>query len=580
MGIFTMALLVHAKLKRRSSKKHSDKSTHASFQPSADSEDGNWARASLQQLPRTVSGIAQSSTCHPLPPISTHPVYTEQSIDFTRIGTSKEGDKRQRLQSIVSTLSNHQLPANPSSEAVDHFRADRIGSVDDTNLLDASRRPSMATIGEGGRKGSGTSTLGTLNDPSVTSFTIERARRASLSVRKVSAGGSEEVMPYASGAMTEPTSPTDLDIRFAKPISVLARPPSQIDFTQPEGTPHRQGEHLVAAQNPLAPRSPIFRPENNSLPHSTSDPTPLQQAETSPCLQRPLERERLPMIDVSPLISPKTLHAPAKAGDQRRSEMSISTITPTRSGSKKKKRPDSIILAHLRSPKLGGHLTAGNLISADSPPPISDAINGLSAGIATSVLAMKSAGGSTNFPNSLPASASSGSRNEMPKTPRTATSEGCQSAVSDMESAQLFQAWKGFAPSVHVDEPVPAIKRGLSVQASTPRPRLKAPRRAGTKDGDIDIEIVLNGDNRGAAHTVPDHGLSVSRPVVILTPNTAKEPEFVVEKPGHTKRASLTPSVASGSSSTSSSERKITCLADVVKEERRLWTSSAVSALS
>lgn len=525
-----MALLVHAKLKKRSRKEHSDKTTHASFQPSVHSEDGNWARASLQQLPRTMSGIPQSSSYHPLPPISTNPVYTEQSIDFTRIGTSKEGDRRQRLQSIVSTLSNHQLPANPSSEALAHFRADRIGSVDDTNLLTASKRPSMATIGESARKKSGTSTLGTLNDPSVTSFTIERARRASLSVRKVSAGGSEEVMPYASGAITEPASPSDLDIRFAKPISVLARPPSQIDFTQPEGTPRRQGDYLVAAQNPLAPRSPIFRPENDSLPHSISDPTPPQQAETSPCLQRPLERERLPMIDISPLISPNTLRAPAKDGDHRQSEMNISTTAPTRSGSKKKKRPDSIVLAHLRSPKLGGHLTAGNRISVGSPPPISDALNGLSGGIATSVLAMKSAGGSTNFPYSVPQSASSGSKIEMPKTPRTATSEGCPTAISDIESAQLFQAWKGFAPPVHVDEAVPAIKRGLSVQASNARPKPKALRRAGTKDGDIDMEIVLNGDNRDAAHTVPDHGLSVSRPVVILTPNTAKEPEFVVEK--------------------------------------------------
>jgi len=573
-----MALLVHAKLKKRSSKKDSDKSTHASFQPSVDSGDVNWARASLKPPPPSMSTIPPSFSYHPLPPISTQSIYTEQSIDFTRIGTSKEGDKRQRLQSIVSTLSNHELPANPSSEALGHFRADRIGSVDDEKLLAASRRPSMGTIGEGGRKGSGTSTLGTLNDPSMTSFTIERARRASLSVRKVSAGGSEEVMPYASGAMTEPTSPTDLDIRFAKPISVLARPPSQIDFTQPEGTPSRQGDYLVAAQNPLAPKSPILRPENDSLPHSIPDPTPPQQAETSPCLQRPLERERLPMIDVSPLISPKTLHAPAYPVDHIQSEMKMNTTIPTRSGSKKKKRPDSIILAHLRSPKLGGQLIAGNLISADSPPPISDALNNLSAGIATSVLAMKSAGGSTNFPYSLPASASSGSRNEMPKTPRTATSEGCQSAVSDIESAQLFQAWKGFAPPVHVDEPVPAFKRGLSVQASTARPRPKAPRRAGTDDGDIDMEIVLNGDNRGAAHTKADHCLSVSRPVVILTPNTAKEPDFVVEKRGHTKRASLTPSVASGSSSTFSARRKITCLADVVKEERRLSTSSVISA--
>jgi hypothetical protein len=576
MGIFTMGLLVYTKLKKRSSRKRSDKWTHASFQPSIDGDDGKWARASLKPPPQTISIIPQSICHHPLPPISTHPIYTEQSIDFTRIGTSKEGDKRQRLQSIVSTLSNHHLPANPSSEDLDHFRADRIGSIDDTDLLPKSRRPSIVTIGEGGgRKKSGTSTLGTLNDPSVTSFTIERARRASLSFRKVSVGGVEEVMPYASGAMTQPTSPTDLDVRFAKPISVLARPPSRIDFTQPEGTPRRQGDHLVAAQSPLAPKSPSSRPDKDRLLPPTQDPTRPQSLGNSPCFQRPLERERLPMIDISPLISPKPFHAPADPVDQRQSEMSISTTTPNRSGSKKKKRPDSIILAHLRSPKLGGHLTAGNCGSTDSPPPITDALNGLSAGIATSVLAMKSAGGSTNFPYSLPPSASSGSRNEMPKTPRTATSEGCQSAMSDIESAELFQA--GFAPPVNIDEPVPAIKRGLSVQASTPRPKPKAPRRAGTNDGDIDMEIVLNGKKRGATHTKTDSQLSVSRPVVILTPNTAKESDFSVEKPGHTKRASLTPSVASGSSSTSS-KSKITYLADVVKEESRLSTLSVISA--
>jgi hypothetical protein len=165
----------------------------------------------------------------------------------------------------------------------------------------------------------------------------------------------------------------------------------------------------------------------------------------------------------------------------------------------------------------------------------------------------------------------------MPKTPRTATSEGCHSAVSDIESAQLFQAWKGFAPPLHVEEPVPAIKRGLSVQASAAKPRPKAPRRAGTKDGDIDMEIVLNGDNSAPGHKKTENRLSVSRPVVVLTPNTAKEKDFEVEKSGHNKRASLTPSVASGSSSTSS-KSKITYLADVVREERRLSQLSVISA--
>jgi hypothetical protein len=556
------------------------KDTIGSFQPSIDTDDSDWARASLPPPPRQISEVPRTFPHHALCPSSTHPVYTEQTIDIARIGISKEGDTRQRLQSIVSTLSNHNLPANPSSEALDHFRADRIGSVDDKALLTTkSRRPSMVTIGESqGRKKSGISTLGTLDDPSVTSFTIERAQRASLSIRKVSAGGKEEVMPYASGAMTEPTSPVDLDVRFAKPISVLTRPPSRIDFTQPEGTPRLPGGYLIVARNPLAPKSPHFLPNRESLLPCTQDPTPPRQAGNSPCLQRPLERERLPMIDVSPLISTKSVYPGAgrsDQSDQRQSEMTITT-TPSRSGStKKKRRPDSIILAHLRSPKLGGHLITDNRDSSGSQPPISHALDSLTAGIATSVLTMKSAGGSTNFPYSLPPSASLGSKNEVPKTPRTATSEGCQSAVSDIESAQLFQAWKGFAPPVHVEEPVPAIKRGLSVQASTARPRPKAPRRAGTKDGDIDMEIVLNGDNSRPSHTKADGHLSVSKPIVILTPNTAQEKDFSTEKSGHTKRASLTPSVASGSSSTSS-QSKITYLADVVKEERRLSSLSVM----
>lgn len=578
MGIFTLGLLVYTKLKKRSSRKRRDKwAVQSSFQPSINTDNGDWARASLRPAPRTISTIPLSSSHHTLPPISTHPVYSEQTIDFTRIGTSKEGDTRQRLQSIVSTLLNHHLPANPSSEALDHFRADRIGSIDDPALFTKSRRPSMVTIGESGRKKSGTSTLGTLNDPSVTSFTIERARRASLSINKVSVSGIEEVIPYASGIMTEPTSPVDLDVRFAKPIAVLARPPSRIDFTQPEGTPRRQGDHLVAAHDPLAHRSPSFQSNRDSLLPYAQDPNPNQQAANSPSLQRPTERNRLPMIDVSPLISPTTTQAdnPAHHGQKG---TGISTITtPARSGSKKKKRPDSIILAHLRSPKLGGHLTTGHQSSTDSPPPISDALHNLSAGIATSVLAMKSAGGSTNFPYSLPPSASS--KTEIPKTPRTATSEGCQSAVSDLESAQLFQAWKGFAPPTHVEEPVPAIKRGLSVQGNTARPRPKAPRRAGTKDGDIDMEIVLNGDARASTQPKNEDQLSISRPIVILTPNTAKEKDFSIEKPGHThtKRASLTPSVGSASSSTSSNS-KLTYLADVVKEEKRLSMLSVINA--
>jgi len=422
-----------------------------------------------------------------------------------------------------------------------------------------------------GRKKSGTSTLGTLDDPSVTSFTIERAQRASLSVKKVALGGMEEIVPYITGATMEPPSPTDLDQRFAKPISVLARPPSQIDFTQPKGTPPRQGDNLVAARNPLVPGSTTLRDNRDNML--------APEDRESPSLPRPLERERLPMIDISPLISPKTLDPSAHPSGQEQARVENVTTTPSRWGrTKTKRRPDSIILAHLRSPKLGGHFGTGHLHPhSTGSPPIAEALDGLTAGIATSVLAMKSAGGSTNFPYSLPPSASSASKNDIPKTPRTATSEGCHSAVSDVESAQLFQAWKGSAPPVHIEEPVPAIKRGLSVQANTARPRPEALRRAGTKDGDIDMEIVLNGSSLVPATVQGDGQLSVVRPVVILTPNTAREKDFGVGQPGHLKRASLTPSFASDSSS-ASSKSKITYLADVVKEQRRSSTLSVVGA--
>lgn len=554
----------------------SDESTQRSFQPCIEPDTGNWSRASLPPPPRTSPEVSHNSSQQQLPAYSDQPLYTEQALDITRIGTTKEGDTCQRLQSIVSTLSNHHLPANPSSEALDHFRADRIGSVDDQVLLKGSKRPSMLTIGESqGRKQSGTSTLGTLNDSSVTSFTIERAQRASLSVRKMANGGSEEVMPYTAGVKHENTSPTDLDMRFAKPISLMARPPSRIDFTQPEGTPRKQGDHLVASHNPLITRSPNLTPQrDHQMPSFQDASLPLNHAE-SPSLPRPLDRERLPMIDVSPLISPKTVNAPVFTTGHAPDGTTITT-GPSRSASiKKKRRPDSIILAHLRSPELGGQHNTEHSQSKDSPR-ISDALDGLTAGIATSVLAMKSAGGSTNFPYSLPPSATSASKTDMPKTPRAATSENCHSAVSDVESAELFQAWKGFAPPSQVVEPVPAIKRGLSVQATTAKPRPKAPRRAGTKDGDIDMEIVLNGETSVPTSTQVDKRLSVSKPVVILTPNTAREPDFGTDKSSHVKRASLTPSFASGSSSISS-KSKITYLTDVVKEEKRLSMLSVKS---
>jgi len=583
MGAVALGLWIHSRIKKRREKKR-DPSDPAqrSFQPSIHTDDGKWQRASRLPPSRPPPPVPHSR--HPPPPFTSQPIYSERIIDIPHMGTSKEGDRRKRLHSVVSTLSSHDLPANPSSEALDHFRADRIGSLDDQNFFEGLRRPSMSVIGESqGRKRSGTSTLATLNDPSVTSFTIEKARRTSSSVRKISVGGTEDVMPYISGATShiEPSSPTDLDERFAKPIAVMARPPSRIDFTQPFGSPRRAGDHLVAAKNPLAPRSPLFQPGRASLLPYAQGPTTTITPQESPTLQQPQIRERLPMIDVSPLISPKSLSPMTDHPDLRQNKVSNIT-TPSRSGStKKKRRPDSIDLAHLRSPKNGAQLTTGHGQALKSSPPIPDASDGLKAGMASSVLGMKSAGGSTNFPYSVPGSASSGSRNEVPKTPRTATSEGCQSAVSDIESAQLFQAWKGFAP-VHLEWPLPSIKRGLSVQGTKELPR--AYRRAGTTDGDIDMEIVLHGDNtrpakgdnsRPAKEEV-DIRLSVSRPVVMLTPDTARQKDFSPVRPGHTKRASLTPSVASASSSTST-KSKITYLADVVKEEKRLSMLSVVS---
>jgi hypothetical protein len=361
----------------------------------------------------------------------------------------------------------------------------------------------MMVYGDGqGRKKSGTSTLASLSAPSVGSFTIESAQRASLSVRKISAGGFEEMMPYDSGTdqvAGEPCSPTNLDERFAKPVSVLGRPPSRIDFTQPFGDTRRQGDHLVAAKQPFRTRSPDSRANrDNSLPY-TMVSVPGNPVQESPTLTRPSNRDRLPIINHDPLISPTTLSMPADPVPvpvQNQGDISpTTTTTPSRSTStKKKRRPDSIILAHLRSPKHGAHLTISNQ-SSDSPSSKFYALHNLNPGIATSVLGMKSPGGSTNFPFSQPVSPTSGAKNDPPKTPRTATSEGCPSAVSDLESAQLFHAWKGFAPPVPADNPVAEIKRGSSVQGQTEgRPRPRAPRRAGTEDGGVAVEIVLDGN--------------------------------------------------------------------------------------
>lgn len=554
--------------KRRRSRKESKAEPGHSFQPSVDTDDPHWSRFSLPARPPNTA---------PPPSTISQPFYTQHMIDIPHIGATREQDTRQRLQSMVSTLSVHTLPAIPSSDALDHHRADRIGSVDGMGYFSHPTRPSIATLhSHSSRKKSGISTLASISDPSVASFTIEHAQYASLKVRKVSEGGYEEMLPpIPHGLSSTLTSPHDLDERFSKPIALSSRPPSRIDFTEPFPFQSRP--------NPIIPPSHPFSrsawQRESLLPYMHPEPalpsskvgTPTDQLEGNPyrnSYNGSHPPQRLPTI----LHSPKSVEPDFSVNSrQRRPSQTSSAGTHKRSASgKEKRRPDSIVLAHLRSPKT----------TAPSPTltrPLDDDLSH-SHNIASSVMALKSAGGSTNFPYSIPVTPSSGSKNGCPKTPRTATSDGCMSALSDIESAQLFQAWKGFAPTGDAPIPVPAITRGLSVQdGHQPGPRPKIPRRAGTKDGDIDIEIALTTDSPLPPSQSRPAESEGQGPVLVLTPYTAvPRDKSSPTKAPHSRRSSLTPSISSIGST--SSKGKITSLSDVIKEQESSRRMSMICA--
>jgi hypothetical protein len=555
-------ILSRIKKRKQSKKEERPLDTQQSFQPSID-DDSNWSRHSLPARP---------SRPLPMPPSVSQPLYTQQIIDIPHIGPTRDKDTRQRLQSIVSTLSAHTLPANPSSDALDHCRADRIGSVDGMGYFSQPTRLSITTLhGGSDRKKSGISTLASMSDPSVASFTIEHAQRASLKVRKVSEGGSEEMLPpipVGLSGMEMPYSPSDLDVRFAKPISVPTRPPSRIDFTEP--FPFKSTvQPVIPASHPFSRTS---WQRDSLLPYmygagiepalpSSKVGTPTDQQSGNPyrnSYNGSHPPQRLPAIIHSPLLSPRTsVPDQLQNQHQRGPSQASSAGTHKRSGSTKKKhRPDSFVLAHLRSPK-----------STIPSPPLTRPPDHSSYNMASSVMGLKSANISAIDRYSSPTTPTSGSKNECPKTPRTATSDGCLSALSDVESAELFQAWKGFIPPAGPPAPVPAIKRGVSVRDGHElRRRPKTPRRAGTNDGDIDIEIVLITNSPKPPSQTHSSTSYQSKPIVTLTPNTAGfKASDSPSKSAHSRRSSLTPSVTSIAST--SSKGKITYLSDVVKEQ-------------
>ena len=234
------------------------------------------------------------------------PHNTDQITCFLRIGRPGQRDTRQRLQSVGSTLSAHTIHPSQSSDALGGLRAVRIGSIDESCLAAmATRNTTINFLEDTGRKPS-QSTVASKTPPSVGSFKIERAQRASVSVRKISVGGSEDLVPVSlvHHQPLGPTSPHDLDSRFAKPLLAGFRSPSKIDFTQPFGNvnhpPSASASHPSVGRNNLLPndkRKSIEPALPSSRLCSPADPLP-QPNSTSLGQVNPISH--------SPSVSPKT----------------------------------------------------------------------------------------------------------------------------------------------------------------------------------------------------------------------------------------------------------------------------------
>lgn len=141
--------------------------------------------------------------------------------------------------------------------------------------------------------------------------------------------------------------------------------------------------------------------------------------------------------------------------------------------------------------------------------------------------------------------------------------------MSDLESGELFQAWRGFKAPVSPDLDNPSIKRSLSAHSPGSRPRIAV--RSATIDGDLGVEVVSNG------HMTPVPQLSQTRHLDVLDTSGT----IIGGKDGgagsKSGGSSLAPSPANSRSS--SPQPKITYLSEVVKEnERRLSLTSNRSA--
>lgn len=513
----------------------------------------------------------------------TQPQNTDQTISFLPIGQPGHRDRRQRLQSVGSTLSAHTIQASQSSEALGGLRADRIGSIDDPSLAPRSRRNTTITfLEDAGRKGS-KSTVASRTPPSVGSFKIERAQRASVSVRKVSVGGNEDLVPVSlvhnQSMGVEPTSPPDLDTRFARPLLAGFRPPSQIDFTQPFGNMNPQITRTLPTP-PQPSYSPAHSYGNRDSVRSYDKRKSIEPALPSSRLCSPAQPlpkrhsiplDRLESIPHSPLASPKThqegntKHTVASQSKHARTTSSGHKRT---SSVKKKRRPDSIDLAILRSPKLAPNHPDHLAIPSISPPALTVALNELKCDIASSVIALKSGSTSAHFLHSAPSTPGSKmfvNPPRTPKTPRTATSEGGHSVMSDLESGHLFQAWKGFRAPTSPDMEDPSIRRSMSARMPGEGPKIAI--RAATVDGDLSVEVVSNG------HTTPVPQLS--RHYDNDTFGSARTPTGNKDELSklETGLGSLKPSPSSSRSG--SPQPKITYLSEVVKEnEKRLSGAS------
>lgn len=550
-----------------------------SFPPTPGFDNRDWARISMGQLNPafTESGPVVSSQTEAQARF-TQPQNTDQTISFLRIGQPGHRDRRQRLQSVGSTLSAHTIQPSQSSEALGGFRADRIGSVIDPSLAPRSRRNTGITFLEDtGRTGS-KSTVASRTPPSVGSFKIERAQRASVSVRKVSVGGNEDLVPVSliHNQSLEPVSPPDLDTRFARPLLAGFRPPSQIDFTQPFGNMNPQITRTLPTP-PEPSYSPSHFSGNRESVRSYDKRKSIEPALPSSRICSPAQplpkRQSIPLdklesIPHSPLVSPKTNpeDKPKQTGTTHPGHTrSTSNGHKRMSSVKKKRRPDSIDLAILRSPKLAPHHPDHLAIPSISPPALTAALNELKCDIASSVIALKSGSTSAHFLHSAPSTPGSKmfvNPPRTPKTPRTATSEGGHSFMSDLESGHLLQAWRGFRAPTSPDMEDPSIRRSMSARMPGNGPKIAI--RAATADGDLSVEVVSNG------HTTPVPQLSRHYNTHTFdgdqtTPTGLKDDGTRLE----TGVTSLKPSPSSSRSG--SPQPKITYLSEVVKEnEKRL----------